>query len=40
MKNRVHQNHTTLESKTLKIIHIQMLCNYPLGITFIVQLSF
>jgi hypothetical protein len=27
-------------TKTQKKIHIQLLCNYPLGITTIVQLSF
>jgi hypothetical protein len=27
-------------TKILKTIHIQLLCNYPLGITTIVQLSF
>jgi hypothetical protein len=28
-----------IATKTLKTCHIQLLCNYPLGITTIVQLS-
>jgi len=39
MKNHIHQNHTTLQLKLKKQL-IQLLCNYPLGITTIVQLSY
>jgi len=38
MKNCLHQNHITLQLE-LKKTHIQLLCNYPLGIIISMQLS-
>jgi cellobiose-specific phosphotransferase system component IIC len=38
MKNHIHRNHITLQLK-LKKIPLQLLCNYPLGIITIMQLS-
>jgi hypothetical protein len=38
MRNCIRQNHITLQLKLKKTIHIQLLCNYPLGITTTMQL--
>jgi hypothetical protein len=40
MKNHVSWNYTAVQLKFKKTTHLQLLCNYPLGISTTMQLSF